>query len=260
MSPPAAVFVVLTEDTGGSGWRPVAACVRALCDQLIRGVDWRGVQIVPREDASPEVLRSLGVKLWRGGDGRGHESRVRLARYIADQLIELRSAPRFVFFHLDADVTWKKGGPAASLAVAQFWSLMKAPILSVLTRNGHTDALIQRLHLVVPAYSIESWLYQSTACASDLCRQRPCAGAHVAQFEAWAADRTLLDDVHAPKDQRDLHCLQDADKPSLASALPVEAVYAAGRSFARSVDGLADDGALLNALIATPRGAPADRG
>lgn len=171
-------------------------------------------------------------------------------------------APRFVFFHLDADLTWKQGGADASTNVWQFRARLEAPIRSWLISKGAADpdALMQRLHLVVPAYSIESWLYQSTARASEICRQRACGGAHVAQFEAWAADRTLLDDVHVPKDQRDLHCLQDVDKASLASALPSEALYAAGRSFARTVDALADDGALLNGLIATPRGAPADRG
>jgi hypothetical protein len=259
---PAVVFVVLTEDTGGSGWKPVVACVHAMCDRLVDHIDRRGVQTIPRQDAGDDVLHALGVKLWRGSDGRGHRSRVRLAQYIADQLLDGRGAPRFVFFHLDADLTWKQGGADESTNVRQFRDLLEPAIRFWLNsrRAVDLDSLMQRLHLIVPAYSIESWLYQSTARASELCRQRACGGAHVAQFEAWAADRTLLDDVHAPKDQRDLHCLQDADKPSLASALPVEALYAAGRSFARSVDALADDGALLNALIATPRGAPADRG
>nr|MBK7070650.1 hypothetical protein [Deltaproteobacteria bacterium] len=261
MTDPAVVFVVLTEDTGGSGWKPVVTCVHAMCDLLISGVDWRGVPTIPREDAGVDVLRSLGVKLWRGRGGLAHQSRVRLAQYLADQLLDGSGVPRFVFFHLDADLTWNQGGADASTNVRQFRDLLEPSIRFWLNsrRAVDLDSLMQRLHLVVPAYSIESWLYQSTARASELCRQRACGGAHVAQFEAWAADRTLLDDVHTPKDQRDLHCLQDADKASLASALPVEALYAAGRSFARAVDALADDGALLNALIATPRGASADR-
>lgn len=258
MTSSVAVFVVLTEDTGGSGWKPVVACVRALCDLLISGVEWRGVQTIPREDAGVDVLRSLGVKLWRGRDGRGHQSRVRLAQYIADQLLVRGGAQRFVFFHLDADVTWKQGGADTSTNARQFRDLLEPAIRFWLheRRAADLDGLMGRLHLVVPAYSIESWLYQSTTRASELCRERSCAGAHVAQYDEWAADRTLLDDVVAPKDQRALHCLDDADKETLANVLPTADLRVAARSFSRTVDSLADDGALLHCLIATPRHAP----
>ena len=224
MIPPAAVFVVLTEDTGDSGRKPVVFCVRAMCDLLIHGVDWRGVQTLPREDAGADLVRSLGVKLWRGRDGRGHQSRVRLARYLADQLIGGPGPPRFVFFHLDADVTWNQGGADASDNVRQFRDLLEPAIRFWLNagRAVDLDARMERLHLIVPVYSIEAWLYQSTARAAEICRQRSCRGAHVAQYSAWAADRTLLDDVRAPKDQRDLHCLQDADKGALAESLPAQ--------------------------------------
>ncbi len=255
MTDAAAVFVVLTEDTGGSGWKPVVTCVRAMCDLLIVGVDWNGVQTIPREDAGADVLASLGVKLWRARGGLGHQSRVRLAQYIADQLLDRDDVPRFVFFHLDADLTWKQGGAEASTNVRQFRDRLEPAIRFWLNerRAVDVDALMQRLHLVVPAYSIESWLYQSTERASELCRARVCAGSHVAQYEAWAVDRTLLDNVAAPKDHHDLHCLGDADKEALATNLPAQALRVAGRSFARTVDTLAEDGALLHALIATPR-------
>ncbi|MDB4930774.1 MAG: hypothetical protein JWM10_3258 [Myxococcaceae bacterium] len=258
MTEPAAVFVVLTEDTGGSGWKPVVTCIRAMCDLLISGIDWSGVQTIPREDTGAVVLRSLGVKLWRGRGGLAHQSRVRLAQYLADQLINGEGAPRLVFFHLDADLTWKQGGADQSTTVRQFRDQIEPAIRFWLNarRAVDLDALMQRLHLVVPAYSIESWLYQSTERAAELCRERTCAGAHVAQYDAWAADRSLLDDVAAPKDQRALHCLIDADKETLADTLPVAALRAAGRSFARTFDALADDGALLHALIATPVHAP----
>jgi hypothetical protein len=57
----AARFVVLTEDSGASGWKPVVTLVRAICDQLVRGVRWDHIDVSPREAmrrSSREPLRS----------------------------------------------------------------------------------------------------------------------------------------------------------------------------------------------------------
>ena len=108
-----------------------------------------------------------------------------------------------------------------------------------------------RLHLIVPAVAIESWLYQNTAVASALCRSR-CAGKHVPRYDAWRDDRARLDDLVDLKNQtRHGHCLDDRDKAALAEGLPAPAMRAAGRSFAHAIERSGEDGALLNLLVAT---------
>lgn len=257
---PALRLVVLTEDGGTSGWEPVATLVRALCDRLIVRVDWSRVEVLPRDDAKSGVLRAMAANRWKGTDANGHALRIELTGYIASQLLDRDGEPRFVFFHVDADRRWADGGPDQSENVIKFRKLIEHGVrarlvgaLAKLDRGGEVDAHMARLHLVVPCWSIESWLYQSTAHAASLCRGRSCAGAHVQRYEAWAATRAALDDLERPKTRRDLHCLDDSDKPALAKAFPSAEVEAAGRSFASAVAGAGVDGALLNALIATGR-------
>lgn len=259
----AARFVVLTEDSGASGWKPVVTLVRAICDQLVRGVRWNHIDVSPRDDADAQTLRALAGNQWKGGNGTAHGLRVQLARYIADKLLVREGPARFVFFHVDADRVWSAGDPQDSENATKFDRLVRTPVRAILLgalakhgRSGELDALMARLHLVVPSYSFEAWLYQSTARAAELCVSRRCRGAHVATYQRWSADRTLLDELSQPKDAKDeqgadLHCLGDADKDALAQAFPAREVRAAQRSFARAVDAVGEDGALLNALIAT---------
>jgi hypothetical protein len=259
----AARFVVLTEDSGASGWKPVVSLVRAICDQLVVGVRWDHIDVSPRDDADAQTLRALAGNQWKGSNGTAHGLRVRLAQYIANKLLVREGNARFVFFHVDADRVWSAGDPHDSENATKFERLVRTPVRVILLgalakrgRSGELDALMARLHLVVPSYSIEAWLYQSTARAAELCESRRCRGAHVAIFQRWATDRTLLDDLSQPKDAKDergtdLHCLGDADKDALAQAFPAREVRAAQRSFARAVEAVGEDGALLHALIAT---------
>ncbi len=254
---PALTLVVLTED-GASGWRPVMLCVRAICDLLVANVDWSRVRVLPREDGGRQVLDAAGAHRWDGRKAIGYNLRIELARYIANQLLAREGEARFVFFHVDADCRWSDGGPEASTNFKSFHDLMVVAVQGQLRaalqkhgRESELGALMERLHLVMPCWEIESWLYQNAERAIALCRERPCAGAHVDRYRAWAADRTLLDDVNDPKGRRELHCLDDRDKGVLAEGFPAAEVRRAERSFAYVVEAAARDGALLHALIAT---------
>lgn len=251
----ALTLVVLTEDSGASGWRPVVSCVRAICGSLIANIDWSRIGVLPREDQSDAVRHALAGNRWKGRDALSHSRRIDLVRYIANQLLAREGEARFVFFHVDADRRWSDGRPEACENGTKFRDLIARNVriqlqgaLEKMDRSSELDALVSRLHLVVPCTMIESWLYQSTTRAAELCRTRSCAGAHAAQYQAWESDRTLLDEVAQLKSRSDIHCLLDADKTTLAEALPVEAMRQVGRSFAATVDAVGEDGALLNAL------------
>ncbi len=59
------------------------------------------------------------------------------------------------------------------------------------------DALIRRLRLIIPFYSIEAWLYQCSDVALDVCfRHYKCQDRP--QIEAWREDRAILDEVFKP--------------------------------------------------------------
>ncbi len=256
---PALTLVVLTEDAGASGWAPVHHSVRALCDRLIANVQWTRVQVVPRDDASPEVLRAVGANRWRGGDGVGHALRTELARYIANQLLAVKGETRVVFFHFDSDRPLREGTPHTCDTAVQFERferIVRATLLGTLQRKGRAqelDALMARLHLLVPSPMLEAWLYQRNEEAQMRCLVR-CDGRHAPQWSAWTDDPRALEDVAQLKGRRDLHCLEDRDKEALARRLDARALYALGGSFAANVDRAAEDGALLTALIATGTG------
>lgn len=255
---PALSLVVLTEDNGASGWQPVMLCVKAICDRLIDGIDWSRVNIIPRADASKAVLDAAGAHSWDGGRSIGHNRRIELARYIANQLLARDDEARFVFFHVDADRAWRDGGPEASENFKRFHGVLALAVRrqldAALQRHGRAselDALMERLHLVMPCWEIEAWLFQHTERAVSLCHSRACAGAHAPLYRSWADDRTLLDDVPNTKDRANGHCLGDGDKAALANGFPAAAVRRAERSFAYAIDTIGRDGALLHALIAT---------
>jgi hypothetical protein len=58
---------------------------------------------------------------------------------------------------------------------------------------------LARLFCMTPYWCIESWLYQNTAVAIQLCTEQ-YNGRDVALFTEWAADRKLLDEVKQSKD------------------------------------------------------------
>lgn len=251
-------LVVLTEDSGSSGWAPVVACVRAICHELIPSVAWQRVRVLPREDTPSDALRSVGANHWKGTNGAAYNDRITLVRYIANQLLGGPEDVRVVFFHVDGDRPWSAGPVEQCENAQKFDRLVRSHVRQIvdgklrpLGRHSQVDELMMRLHLLVPTVAIESWLYQNTAAASAACRGRTCAGAHVAHYNAWRDDRTLLDDITGLKGRRDLHCLDDKDKGVLAQHLPATEMRRAGRSFARAVERVGEDGALLHMLIAT---------
>ncbi|MFZ6177988.1 hypothetical protein [Nannocystis pusilla] len=112
------------------------------------------------------------------------------------------------------------------------------------------DERLSKLFLLVPFYSIESWLYQNAVTATRLCRQNTaCRGRCVAQLEAWEADRGLLDEVDKPKNRL---CIRDRHNAELAGAgYPLAAVIAAEKSLHDALTSMRGCVALTTALAST---------
>ena len=100
----------------------------------------------------------------------------------------------------------------------------------------------------MPFYSIESWLYQNTAAALRICRDR-YRGKDMDKFEHWRAHRDQLDELLKPKT---CTCLRDKHNEELAgSRYPTDAVYAVGKSFAAALDELRTNTEFMDRLRLT---------
>jgi hypothetical protein len=111
--------------------------------------------------------------------------------------------------------------------------------------------IMSRLYLVSPYWCIESWLYQNTVVARDLCHKH-YSGRDAKRFEHWQHHRGELDDEDKPKAQI---CLHDKFNHDLASqSFPARDVDEVGKSFHETVERLRSSPALVAALAATHPG------
>ena len=161
----------------------------------------------------------------------------------------------FVFLHSDADRRWSERDANPSVNVRRFREELSVAVRQLLRGTlakrqdeRNEDAIMSRLCLLAPYYSIEAWLYQNTDLAIALCRKHH-GGQHVDRFTTWAEDRALLDDEHKPKDST---CLRDDFNRTLAeSGFPASEVYDVGASFAESVNQIMACDALCAALASS---------
>lgn len=229
-SPPLSILV-LTEDSGADGFETVEAMVMAILRKIAPTSRLQDVETEPSEDA--RALRSMRGNYWMGEDRSGDAEFYRrdLIRSIATKLAE----GGFVVFHCDGDQPWKKR--KQSEKSKKFDKLMdpglRRLLHDALRSSKAIDAAMARLLVLIPYYSIESWLYQNTDEATRLCREQ-YAGKDVEQFEEWAAQRHRLDEVPKPKDSV---CLGNKHNHCLATKnFPFNAVYAVGKSLKHAVD------------------------
>jgi hypothetical protein len=247
----AASILVLVEDSSTHTLR----AVRALAEKMLRLLDPHFRR--DRIDLEPEDERAQEAMIanrWQGKDkkGMGHRLRVALARSIATKIMEPSG---FVFFHTDADRRWSDRGMDPSLNIRRFHDELSIAVrkliqdaLAEADRPGEEEAIMSRLCLLSPYYSIEAWLYQNTDVARVLC-QKHYGGRDVELFAQWAANRALLDDVTMPKEAT---CLKAKHNRELAeTSFPAQAVYYAGASFTESVDRLMACAALCAALASS---------
>lgn len=226
---PALSVLVLTEDSGQDGFPTLQALVVAILQHIAPKAQLETVEIEPTEDAI--ALRSMRGNHWMGEKSDSHYHRTTLIQSIATKLGE----GGIVVFHCDGDTAWKKR--KESTKKAKFDKLMESGIRARLRDTAKLtpkaiEAAMKRLLIVIPHYSIESWLYQNTDEAIRLCRAQ-YGGKDAAQFENWAENRKLLDEQLKPKD---VVCLKDKHNHALATInFPIADVVAVGKSLKQAV-------------------------
>jgi hypothetical protein len=245
----AASILVLSEDGGHR-------VVRALVRHILRWLDPRhaaaAIDLEPDDEGAQEAVQS---NLWKGKTSGGHRRVVEIARTVATKIM---TPTGYVFIHIDADRRWSERHKNPSENLRRYAQdialLVERHVEDLLARQGRTadkSAVLSRLCLLAPYSMIESWLLQNTTTAKQLCHKHR-RGRDVDKLDAWEKDRGLLDEIPNPKKAT---CLGAGMNFELASAgFPASAVYAAGKSFAKSADRLKACLPLITALAATHPG------
>lgn len=238
-------LLVVTEDSGADGHATVVEVLKRMLRLLVP--DYQ-TQRVGFEPSNRDAQRAIRGPRWKSTEPRDQRDLTELFRTIATKLLR---DDGFVFFHVDGDRPWAERDKSEN--VAKFDAVVRTRVRQVLrAQKGATaesvEQRMRRLLLLAPFYSIEAWLYQNTTAAVRLCHEHH-RGRDADRFQAWAQDRTALDDVMAPKKET---CLAATHNLALAgTGFPSQAVRDAARSYARCAEVLEACAELVAILDAT---------
>jgi hypothetical protein len=254
-------FLLLSEDSG-KHWPTVQQrLVRLLLRSIDGEVDLARVSFDPITDAA--ARRSMRANRWREHSPNAPiaEDLRQLLKSIATHVAQ---STHFCSFHYDGDRPW--AARSTSMSDARFEEVVLARlrrfILQWLEQNGvepserdaRVSRMLDRVLPIVPYYSVEAWLFQSTSELRVACERRSAEANVVeacrAQCDAWEADRALLDEVEQVKDSV---CVRDSANDALALSLTngvFDAVIATGKSLAATRDRWSRCAVLRDALAA----------
>jgi hypothetical protein len=239
--------LVLTEDTGDDAHTTVAAIARKVLLLLEPGLDERRLSFGRAEE---RARAGMGFNCYKSSSPRDYDKKVSLAQAIATHLLvdDVRTA---VFVHIDADRAWSTRDEAHLCENARrFDEEVRARVEALLVKRGQVIAL-ERLALLVPFWSVESWLFQNTAEALRICQEHhPRHDSALERFEAWSQSPAELDELERPKQAV---CFQSKHNARLATqGFPAGRLQRLGLSFAESV-ARADRPGLRQVLAAISR-------
>ena len=173
-----------------------------------------------------------------------------MIQHIASKVMEENG---FVVFHVDGDMKWSER--AQSENFEKFEKKIRGKVQEYISyrlaqsgKTGDVDSRILRLQLMMPFYSIESWLYQNTSTAIRICREK-YQGKDIKQYKEWEKDPSLLDEVEKVKG---VVCLKSRHNRELATeGFPANKVYAVRKSFWQTVEKLGSCDDFRSALAQT---------
>lgn len=189
--------LILTEDTGEDAHATIVAVARKLLLLLEPRLD---VERVGFSRAEERARVGMGFNCYASRKPRDNDKKVLLAQAIATHLL-IADVATAVFVHIDGDGPWSGRHPEH---LCDNVRLFRADILqrvrAILSGRGRAD-LLEHLTLLVPFWSIESWLFQNTRVALELCeRHHPRYASDVPLFEGWRNSPGELDETVRPKD------------------------------------------------------------
>lgn len=188
-----------------------------------------------RSTEAREIKEIMRGNAWKGKTARADTMRRALIQEIADQL----KLGRTVVFHYDGDTRWSEREECPHQK--PFERLIKGG----LSYSGvATDGFV----LLVPHYSLESWLYLNRAVVEEIVTERPALSGVPGQLGVWLVRPGSLDEIPKIKDS----CrLGDEFNERLSRSFPLEEARATSPSLSAAVAVLEACAPLRAGLAAT---------
>nr|AGC71835.1 hypothetical protein [uncultured bacterium A1Q1_fos_1807] len=236
---------ILTEDSGQDAYEVVHSLFRSmlkLIDAQLPLYDRSRISIQPSTDPERQAMRG---NIWQAHKSR--EARILIQRYIERQ-VRRHDAIGFVIIHVDGDRPYHQSKAGTESHNQQ--RLENDIISKVRISLQDQPSLLERIMIIVPFYSIESWLYQNTREALRLLdlHYRSHDGDR-RQFQHWQNNRHELDEVSRPKELVSIHAR--FNRELACQNFPAQQVYDVEKSFHKSVERLRACRALIAALEST---------
>lgn len=192
--------LVLTEDTGDDAHATVRALVEKVLFLLEPGLDRQQLRF---DRATERARAGMGFNCYKSAGQRDHGKKADLALAIARYLrVEGRDA--VVFVHIDADGPWSTRDQTHLCDNARRFTKeivhRVAGFLAADARRTQRDEThrLQQIALLVPFWTLESWLFHNTREALRIC-QDPKYRDDAQHFELWQRSPHLLDEHERPK-------------------------------------------------------------
>lgn len=221
--------LVLTEDTGNDAHATVCAVARKLLRLIEPGLDERHLHF----DQADELARAgMNFTCYKSSNPRDYAKKVTLAQAIARHLLT-DERDTAVLVHVDADGPWSTRDEVHLCANARRFSEEIVRRVAALLEQQRQPHRLDQIALLVPFWTLESWLYQNTREALRLC-QDPKYRDDTRHFELWQQSPHLLDEHERPKDTVRFGAKYNLDLAS--KGFPAGRLHQLGLSFAAAVE------------------------
>jgi hypothetical protein len=236
-------FLILSEDGSPSVVPTIAALARALCAQLVTGIDRQRLTFEPPVDSHRTAMSG---NRWKSREPRDQRIITDLVGLIAGQLA---SDNGFVIFHFDGDRPYadrakaENPGTFRNQICKKVLELLRSPPVrataAAAPNTEQANQLLSKLLVFTPYYCIEAWTYYNTAMLRRLCNPN---------------DQVIIDSWHAgateelSKPAEHISVGKDHNRSLAEQQFPTKLAIAAKKSFADTFDQLRENSALLAAL------------
>lgn len=186
--------LVLTEDTGNDAHATVCAVARKLLRLIEPSLDDRRLRF---DQADEHARAGMNFTCYKSASPHDYAKKVSLAQAIARHLLT-DERDTAVLVHVDADGPWSTRDQTHLCDNARrFTQEIVRRVAAILDKQRQPHRL-QQIALLVPFWTLESWLFQNTREALRIC-QDPKYRDDAPHFELWHRSPHLLDEHERPK-------------------------------------------------------------